>query len=87
MEDLLITIFLILIFGFPIALLIFRDQQRKWARSKADKIIAGSLQADVSFINGIIESLRPPHFYSVRHEDDLYRVQQLRNIRDKLTSQ
>lgn len=83
MEKLLVTILIILFFvGIP-ASFVFSSLQRKWSRTKADRIIAGTLQADVSFINGIIEILRPRHFLSYRHEDDLYRVEQLRRIRDK----
>lgn len=87
MADLLVNIGLILPFVSLLAFIVYRNRQYKWSRTKADKIIAGNLQADVSYINGIIEILRPTHFYTTRHEDDLYRVQQLREIRNKLTSQ
>ena len=83
MLDLILSIGLLLPFILAIVFVIYRNGQRRWARSRADRIIEGKQQADVAFINGIIEILRPPHFYSVRSEEDLYRVEQLRRIRDK----
>ena len=87
MANVLFIIGLILFFIFFFVAFIYPGMQHKWARTKADKIIEGSLVADSAYINGIIEILRPLHFWSVRHEDDLFRVQRLRIIRDRQIEQ
>ncbi len=82
MLDLFANIFFYSIIGLFIAFAVYHSLQRRWACTKADRIIDGSLKSDASYINGIVEILRPPHFWSRQHESDLFRVKQLRKIRD-----
>lgn len=83
MSDLLVTVGMILFFSSPIAVIVYRDQRRKATRRQADRIIDGSLKADVTYINLLIDILRPEHFYTRPTEEDLFLVKQLRKIRDK----
>ncbi len=71
---------LVAVLAYPVC----RDVQRHRARAWADKVIAGSLQAGVHQINRCISQLdKRRTFGFVPPEQDRYRIERLRDIRNR----